>query len=57
MYIGDDGSLTITFVKKSDAGAYECSAYNGVGQPASAEVNLDVYSKLIYQYFFIIEKL
>ncbi len=47
MYVGDDGSLTITFVEKTDAGIYECSAYNGIGQTPSDTVELTVYCKIL----------
>ncbi|XP_072031734.1 papilin-like isoform X2 [Amphiura filiformis] len=44
MYVGDDGSLTITFVQATDEGFYECSAYNGIGQAPKDTVELVVYT-------------
>ena len=46
IYVADDGSLTITFVEESDAGPYQCKAYNGIGKMPMETVELTVYGKL-----------
>ena len=43
-------SLEIKNVKREDAGVYVCTASNGVGKPASAEINVRVECEYAFRF-------
>lgn len=44
--MGEDNSLTIENIDRSDSGEYVCRASNGVGDPAYEYLTLTVHGKL-----------
>lgn len=43
--IGDGPILTLEKVERQQAGIYQCTADNGVGEPVSVDIRLDVLCK------------
>uniref|UniRef100_A0A1B0B736 Ig-like domain-containing protein n=1 Tax=Glossina palpalis gambiensis TaxID=67801 RepID=A0A1B0B736_9MUSC len=49
--IGDGPILTLEKVERQQAGIYQCTADNGVGDPVSVDIRLDVLCKFSFKIF------
>ena len=43
--LGTNEQLTLTDVRRSEAGTYQCSAWNGIGNNSTRTCSVDVYCK------------
>lgn len=49
--IGDGPILTMERVERQQAGVYQCTADNGVAEPVTVDMRLDVLCKYLHIFF------
>lgn len=52
--IGDGPILTLERVERDQAGIYQCTADNSVGEPVTVDMRLDVLCKCIYPFLIFV---